>query len=246
MDHWMEPTFEESLKGGVKEAANAHHIEWFLTLGAFAAFAIGTGAAYWVYIKEKGEPAKKAAEAYPPLYRLVLDKWRIDELYGATVLNGVDALGDTAASVDQSVVDGILARLTALLVAAFGTILRALQTGVVHVYAAVMVVGVTAMGWFFVVPHADATVTQTDAGSFEIAAAPGPGYTYRWYPNVVGSEKGKALNEEFTSDAKRPFQLEPDKKQTIRLEVRNAFGFTSGREFQLERPKKAEIVGDNR
>ena len=66
----------------------------------------------------------------------MLDKWRVDELYEETVIVGVDALADTAASVDQGIVDCIIARLTALIVAALGTVLRVVQNGVVHVYAA--------------------------------------------------------------------------------------------------------------
>ena len=72
----------------------------------------GDRLAYWMYIVRGGEPAKAMAEAQPGLYQLLLDKWRIDELYEATVLAMVDALADTFAAFDAAIVDGVLARLT--------------------------------------------------------------------------------------------------------------------------------------
>ncbi len=75
----------------------------------------------------------------------------LDKLYEETAISLVDALADTSVSFDRWVVDGILAKVTAFVVAAAGTVLRAVQNGVVHLYAAMMVVGVAAIGWFFVV-----------------------------------------------------------------------------------------------
>ena len=123
---------------------------------ASCAFVVGTALAYWMYIARAGRAGEaRWRRRIPGLHQLLLDKWRVDELYDATVIAMVDALADTFAAVDQSVVDGILARLTALVVAGLGDVLRAFQNGVVHVYAAIMVVGLAAMGWFFVVPHAE-------------------------------------------------------------------------------------------
>ena len=127
-----------------------------------------------MYIARAGEPAKAMAEAAPGLYRLLLDKWRIDELYEVTVA-AVDALADTFAAFDVGVVDGILARLSALIVTGLGTVLRAFQTGVVHVYSAFMVIGLAAVGWFFIVPHPEATITSSGDGDYVVQASPGHG-----------------------------------------------------------------------
>src|SRR5262249_2799148 len=148
LDHWLEPTFADAEKGiGIAEHAVSHSRELLSSAGAFLAFAVGTAAAYWVYIVNKGKPARDIMLKVPGLYRWALDKWRVDELYEKTVISGVDALADTAASVDQGIVDFVIARLTALIVAAAGTILRVVQNGVVHVYAAMMVVGIAVLGW---------------------------------------------------------------------------------------------------
>ena len=136
--------------------------------------AAGIALAYWVYLVRRGEPAKALAEKVPRLHALVRDKWRIDELYDMTVVAGLDSLADTAAIFDKYVVDGIIARFTSLVVAALGTVLRAVQSGVVHLYAAVLALGIVAIGWFFVLrPQARVTIVETDRGHYAVEAAPG-------------------------------------------------------------------------
>ncbi len=235
LEHWLEPLFEESVKVGVHAKEGAEHMELMCTAGAFGAFAVGVGLAYWVYVVQKGAPAKQWAEAVPKLYKLLLDKWRVDEAYEASVLSGVDALADTATSVDKGVVDGILARLTALLVAAFGTILRALQTGVVHVYAGMMVVGLAGLGWFFVMPHPDGHVVEKGSGDYSIVAAPGVGYGYIWAED--GAKRPE--KEVFSGTAAFPLHVEPGNTKKVELKVRNAFGIVGTKTFEVTAPAKA-------
>jgi NADH-quinone oxidoreductase subunit L len=234
MEHWLAPVFAEAAPG-VASATDEHgrHTREIISLvGAFLAFAVGAGVAYWMYIKEKGKPARQAALKAGKVYQLALDKWRVDEAYDKTVVAGVDALADTAASVDQGFVDFLLARVTALLVAAAGTVLRVIQNGVVHVYAAVMVVGLAVVGWFFVAPHADFSVTQV-GGDYTLEAAPGLGYGYRWYSEA----SGKPEMEAFTGTKQLKVHLDEGKSQTVKLEVLNAFGQMSAKEMTLTRPK---------
>jgi NADH-quinone oxidoreductase subunit L len=237
MGKWLEPVFADATKGAVL-FRHGNSVEWAdgmeLKLAAcgVAAFAIGTALAWWMYLAEKGAPAKKLAEAAPWLHQILLDKWRIDELYEVTVLAMVDALADTFAVFDQAVVDGILARLTALVVAGLGTILRVFQNGVVHVYAAFMVVGLAGLGWFFVAPHPDATVTAQDNGDYVVQASPGLGYTYQWDTNG----DGKPDDATFGDKNNVKVHLEGGKSQTVRLEVKNAFGLHGAKEIPVSRP----------
>jgi len=233
LENWLEPVFESSTKVALKPLTEAqHHMEWTLALGGIAAFVLGTGFAYWVYVLQGGVPAANLAKQQPKLHKLVLDKWRVDELYEATVLSMVDALADTAAAVDQWLLDGVLAKATSLIVAAAGTILRAVQNGVVHLYAAMMVVGLALVGWFFIAPHPDATVTDSTNGDYVLAAGPGVGYAYRW--DADGN--GEMDAPEFTAQSEQKIHLEPGKKQSVTLEVRNAFGLTGRKTFTIERP----------
>ena len=143
----------------------------------------------------------------------------LDYVYDNSIVVGVDALADTAASVDQGLVDFIIARLTALIVAALGTLLRVVQNGVVHVYAAMMVVGLVGLGWFFVQPHANASVVESGNGDYVVTASPGLGYGYRWYPDARGEAQVKA----FTGTDSLKIHLDEGGTRMVKVEVRNSF-----------------------
>jgi NADH-quinone oxidoreductase subunit L len=237
MDHWLEPVFKAAsehavLFGHGNDEAWAEHMEWPLAFCGFAAFAIGSGIAYFIYIKKQGEPARRAAETFPALHQLLLDKWRVDELYESTVIAAVDSLADTSAVVDRVIVDGVLARLTSMIVAASGTVLRALQTGVVHVYAATMVVGIALMAWFFAAPHANYTLVETGSDDYVVTAAPGVGYGYRWDSDGDGTPD----KPNFGSDSTLKLHVNAGKDVTVNLEVKNAFGLVKKTSIHVARP----------
>ena len=174
----------------------------------------------------------------------------LDYVYDRSIVVGVDALADTAASVDQGIVDFVIARLSAHIVAALGTLLRVVQNGVVHVYAAMMVVGMVGLGWFFVQPHANATVVESPNGDYVVTAAPGMGYGYRWYPDAKGEAQVKA----FTGTDSIKLHLDEGMTKTVKVEVRNAFSSAldmpvvrtlfppvATREITVSRPKVAKL-----
>jgi NADH-quinone oxidoreductase subunit L len=230
-DSWLEPVFKTA-RESVEHKKNL--AEAGFIAAAVAAFAVGAGGAYWVYIAQKGEPARAFAESSPRFFALVKDKWRIDELYEETFIGAVDALADIAVWVDRWIVDGIVARLSAFVVSLSGTVLRYAQTGRVQAYALVMVLGLGGLGWFFFAPHAEARVTSDHAaGAYSVAATPGPGYSYRWDENG----DGKWDSEGFGNKREVSFELGVDQTRKVRFEVRNAFGRVSAREIAVERPK---------
>ena len=129
----------------------------------------------------------------------MFDKWRVDELYEEYVIGAVDSLAEFFAWADKWIVDFLLARVTAFLVSTTGTALRFIQTGRVQTYAAVMVLGLGGVGWFFVTPRAEAEVdANDDSGVYSLTAAEGLGYSYRWDLNNDGkwdSDKEKFGNK---------------------------------------------------
>ncbi|HEY1960267.1 MAG TPA: NADH-quinone oxidoreductase subunit L [Polyangiaceae bacterium] len=223
IDHWLEPVFETATKASVNEHGRAASAASLLPFG-LGAFALGSYAAYHLYVTRKGadEPqyiaaATRLAQAMTGILLIAIGAilwavvpwtpgawpriivcgglavggvWAIlryvwiglDRLYDETAVSLVDALADTSAQFDQWVIDGILAKVTAFVVAASGTVLRALQNGVVHLYAAMMVVGVAAIGWFFVVPHASANVVAKGTDFVVSTGTAGGylGYEYEW------------------------------------------------------------------
>ena len=233
LDHFLEPVFEGA-SGAVKHI-EGHESFVFPFLGlAVLAFAGGVGLAYWMYMVQKGAPARELAGKVPGLYRLVFDKWRVDEFYQETILGAVDSLADACVWFDKWVVDGILARSSAFLVAISGTILRQFQTGRLQAYAAVMAIGLAVVGWFVLLPHASAKAFADDfTGRYSITASPGFGYSYRW--DADGDDKWDS--ESFGAQRDVQFNLGVEEARTVRLEVKNAFGHTAEREFSFVRPK---------
>jgi hypothetical protein len=138
------------------------------------------------------------------------------------------------AAFDKTIVDGIIARLTSLLVSIAGTVLRAFQTGVVHVYAATMVVGLAMTGWFFAVPHANATVVDAGNDDYVVTAAPGVGYAYRW----DSDSDGKPDKADFGAETSVKLHLEPGKSQTVGLEVRNSLGLVRRKSIYVAHPQE--------
>ena len=242
LDHWLEPVFE-STKDAIVTRPDAEHLTWSLALGGIAAFAIGTWLAVWMYYQSRGEPARRLAASQPALHRLLLDKWRVDELYEWAVISLVDALADTFAWVDEWLVDGLLAKVTAVVVSALGSILRVFQTGVVHGYAALMVVGMACVGWFFVAPHPAASMTESN-GDYTLTAGPGIGYEYRWDADGNGSFD----SDKFGNQTSIKIHLDAGASKTVQLEVRNAFGLTRATKIIVTRPEatmQAIEVGQN-
>jgi NADH-quinone oxidoreductase subunit L len=208
MDRWLEPVFAAASESGIKEIAGGGQMTWVLALGGVSAFLAGTLVAYWMYVAEKGRPAERLAAAFPRVYHLVLDKWRVDEFYDATVIAAVDSLAETSVSLDKYVIDGVLAKATSFLVSALGTILRAFQNGVVHVYAAMMVVGLVVIGWFFAVPHASAAIVQRDGDHLVLEAGPGMGYSFRWDKDG----DGKPETADFTGGPRLDLTVDPSRR----------------------------------
>jgi NADH-quinone oxidoreductase subunit L len=239
MDSWLEPVFADV--GTAVQVNGGEAKELGLAASGILAFAIGSALAYWMYIVEKGEPGKRAALAYPSLYRLVYEKWRVDELYEATVVLAVDALADTFEWFDRTFVDLIIARIPALVVSGLGSFLRIFQNGVVHFYAAMMALGLVALGWFFAAPHARLLVDASAAeskGDYVITAAPGMGYQYRW--DTDGD--GQFDKPQSTDQSNVKIHLNEHQSQSVRVEVTNAFGFHSTASVPLTRPAPAPTM----
>ncbi len=233
LEHVLAPLFE-SLEGVVTRPDSAlleHQLVWF----GVGAFAVGVGAAYWVYVLEHGKPAEAFALRFSGLYRLVLDKWRVDELYQETVIGAVEILADMAVWVDKWIVDGLVARVPAFLVAATGAILRLFQTGRVQAYASFVVIGLAGIGWYLATPHANASVMgDTESGKYVISATPGLGYSYRWDENGDGQFDSKTYSDRRTLD----LSLGRAERREVKLQVVNAFGRTAEETIVVERPRE--------
>ena len=150
---------------------------------AFGAMAIGISAA-WLLYRNKSTDA--LAEKIPArLYQLAFDKWRVDELYAATIVNPIKKVATVAGRADMTFVDALMTKLPSFNVRQAGHVLSRLQNGVVQVYGAVMVVGVVAVLAWFWTPHSRIEVAF-EGTRVELTTPQGLGYEYRWDANSDG------------------------------------------------------------
>jgi NADH-quinone oxidoreductase subunit L len=232
LEKWLEPVFAASTKS-VEVAEKGGIVQPLAILAGLA----GIAGAWWVYYSQGGAPAKRLAAQVPGLHQLLYEKWRVDELYDELVIGTVDFIADVCVMIDRYVVDFVVASVTSWLVAVSGYLLRLLHTGRVQAYAAFMVLGTGALGWFFTMPQANAHVERDDAsGHYTVQAAPGLGYGYRWDADA----DGKPDVPEFGEKKSVELSLGVGESRKVRLEVKNAFGRVGSETITLTRPKPEE------
>jgi len=111
INSWLAPVIAGGAHGpaGHGELGVAHHGDWLLEvimMGVSIAIAlIGIYLAYLFYIK-KPELPKKLAENFRSLYQLVLEKYRVDELYDFLFVNHIKWWCNAFIKVDNHVIDG--------------------------------------------------------------------------------------------------------------------------------------------
>jgi NADH-quinone oxidoreductase subunit L len=206
------------------------------------AFAVGGGLAWSVYETGGGKAERDFAQSFPRLYRLMYDKWRIDELYDATVVGMVDALADIFTMADKWIIDGILARVSAGVVSLAGTILRAFQTGRVQAYSAAMVIGMAGVAWFLGKAHADITIDDSafrTSGQLTLSAPAGVGYHYKW---VVTNPAAKDAKPESSEARELTVTLNPGDQKEVVLEVENVFKSTATEHLPLNRAAPPTMI----
>ncbi|MFH0977245.1 MAG: NADH-quinone oxidoreductase subunit L [Spirochaetota bacterium] len=123
--------------------------------------------AYIIYVKLKGRPAESLAEKFKIFYKLVLNKYFIDEIYNGLFVGGAMKLGTLLGKFDLGIIDGIVNGVASLVRKIstgsmaidshvvdgavngvgsinnfFSKILKRFQTGYVYNYALSIVIGV--------------------------------------------------------------------------------------------------------
>jgi NADH-quinone oxidoreductase subunit L len=146
IDDFLRPTFATS---ALYETRTRDGLLVFgLILGALLGLA-GIAIAYRVWVKRPGT-AERVRERVRPLYELFVHKWYFDELIDAIVVRPAAAAGRFAKNTfERVVVDDTLVGGTTGLVRAGSAAVRAAQSGFVRYYAALLVLGVAGVGFYF-------------------------------------------------------------------------------------------------
>jgi len=164
LEKFLEPVFENPLAAQAREYS--HGTEFGLMALSVAVAAVGIYVAYYFYQKRPELPERVAVAAGPG-YQIVLNKYYVDELYDALIVNRAKDLGNGCAAFDLGVVDGGvngvgwstrmsaelsrlwdlwvidgLVNVGAFLVKLLSYPVRVIQTGLVQTYAWLITLGV--------------------------------------------------------------------------------------------------------
>jgi NADH-quinone oxidoreductase subunit L len=171
---WLEPAL------GTIHAEHSHSAPLVAMGFGLTAAIVGIGAAYAFYYRQSDVPARIVA-TFPRFHALLMDKWRVDELYDATILAASRGIAQLCAGFDKYVVDGLLTGATTQFVKGTSYVFTRMQTGLVHTYGAVMAVGLLFVVFHFVVPHGQPEVVGEPNGmKVALEASSGLAYQYRW------------------------------------------------------------------
>jgi NADH-quinone oxidoreductase subunit L len=115
-----------------------------LALAALVMALVGIVMAFRYYLQEPGRPEAMAAQ-YPTLYRALLYKYWVDELYEKAVVRPISSAARAlSTSFDANMIDGSVNGIASL-VGRAGGVLRRLQTGHVPTYVLSILVGVVVL-----------------------------------------------------------------------------------------------------
>jgi len=140
----------------------------------------GFGLAFVWYKNGVAKAPQSMMQSVPWLHRFLMDKWRIDELYDATIVSLMKWLGVVSANLDRFLVDMLLTRLTAWLMKGVGFVVTRAQSGVIYAYAALFVVGMAGLTWWFTYPHPMPDGEESRVGHVQWEANAGLDHEFRW------------------------------------------------------------------
>lgn len=154
----------------------AHESFWALGL-SLSALALGLGLA-WVQVTGARATTQRLASIGMVLQRLQLHL-SMDCLIDQAVVKPLAWLRTIVRDLDRVIFDGLILRLPGSLAQLLSRGLRRAQTGVVHSYALLMVLGAVAAFFWASYPRAIPQVRAAKDG-LRLDAQPGAGYRYRW------------------------------------------------------------------
>lgn len=147
--HFLEPVV------GLPHAKEVSHAEEWMTMGISVAVALaGILIAAVFYLKNPAIP-RRLAERFPFLYRLLWNKYYVDELYDYIVVRPALGIANNiiVKFTDGAIIEGIVNGVPAF-IGWLGAQMRKVQDGVVEHYASIMAVGIfvlLAIGMIFLI-----------------------------------------------------------------------------------------------
>ncbi len=146
IDHFLEPTFEDSAL--YHREIGDGLLAFGLVAGTLIALA-GIGVAYYIWVLHP-EIAVRIRERFAGVHRFLVNKWYFDELIDLLVVRPFQWFGAWAHQTFERVfVNGVLVGGSTGIVRAGSSAVRAAQTGFLRYYAALIVVGLVVITFYF-------------------------------------------------------------------------------------------------
>ena len=148
VDHVLERFLEPTFAGTVPATPSTGQSWGGLALGAALGLA-GIALAYHVWVRRPGTAAR-IRERFAPLHRLFVNKWYFDELLDVLFVRPVAWFGRFGQQTFERVfVNGTLVGGTTGVVRLGSAAVRAAQSGFLRAYAALLLLGLAAVGLYF-------------------------------------------------------------------------------------------------
>ncbi len=148
LHNFLEPTFADSAYEDLEPSSTLTAVG--LVLGAVIS-ATGIFIAYRLYVVRTEEPARLQARL-KALHTFFVNKWYFDEAIDAVIVRPAAWLGRFASTTfERVVVQGALVGGTSGLVGLASAAVRRVQTGYLRYYAALLLIGITSLGAYFLV-----------------------------------------------------------------------------------------------
>ena len=145
LEHILEPMIPAIAEGHLMHSVR---LEWILMGGSVAIALVGFLVARAMYRKVSDVP-EKIAGSLGPVYRLLLNKYYVDEVYAAGVVHPIRRLADFLwYYVDVIVIDGLV-NLAGMIASCMGRVVALFQNGSVKMYAFSMLAGILILFWVF-------------------------------------------------------------------------------------------------
>jgi NADH-quinone oxidoreductase subunit L len=151
VEHFLEPTFEES-EFHHTVPTDGEKISGLVIGGIIAV--LGVWVAFVIYLRRRSTTTT-LRERFGAVHDLLLNKWYFDELFDLVFVRPGAALGRFGRNVVESTfVQGVLVGGTVGIVRAGSAFARAIQTGQLRAYAALLLAGVSALVLYFLIQAA--------------------------------------------------------------------------------------------
>ena len=110
LEHFLEATFGSSaeLVKTVYHHGEGHNMEMLLMVASLAIATLGLGIAWWLYRGRTNTLPARAMARLPLLYKVVYNKYYVDEIYQATAVRAFMSTSSISNWFDQHIIDGIV------------------------------------------------------------------------------------------------------------------------------------------